>query len=464
MLQQQYYNKISEQKRIAFIDNLTDQKAKELSNAYPFPICFASEEDYPVILYNKKRYGFTSINTDVVQINDVLLQLQIDENGQIKLCCNPSVNDYSLNFIKYLYNNGDYSESISPTTQTNSYVVRTISNKAVLYFKFYKVDGENITEITDKNYNIDFSRNDEYYSIVSNPDVINSYILTVKKSNSNISITTNFAINGNVNTKNFNFNLIKTPEENYWITSSNGATNESRQLSLYQSQKENTPIKFGFNDGNLDGTFKISLLKSDNTIINENVTSGIDYSTDIFNAIGNVSHDQVYLQISEVGENAHSIKLNRTQLTINFVTDSNSIFYIGPVSESPLTTATVVNTNEYIINNITQIPILGTVYDSSIYILPDYGYDFNRDETHRINVNTSDIIILPEGYKLALPFYNDYNSGNLTNPINDPMWILDTDKGNNGIIKINDKNYKVYKYDTSYELDNPQLLSIIVSE
>ena len=464
MLQQQYYNKISEQKRIAFIDNLTDQKAKELSNAYPFAICFASEEDYPVIWYNKKRYGFTSINTDVVQINDVLLQLQIDENGQIKLCCNPSVNDYSLNFIKYLYNNGDYSESISPTTQTNSYVIRTVSNKAVLYFKFYKVDGENITEITDKNYNIDFSRNDEYYSIVSNPDAINSYILTVKKSNSNISITTNFAINGNVNTKNFNFNLIKTPEENYWITSSNGATNESRQLSLYQSQKENTPIKFGFNDGNLDGTFKISLLKSDNTIINENVTSGIDYSTDIFNAIGNVSHDQVYLQISEVGENAHSIKLNRTQLTINFVTDSNSIFYIGPVSESPLTTATIVNTNEYIINNITQIPILGTVYDSNIYILPDYGYDFNRDETHRINVNTSDIIILPEGYKLALPFYNDYNSGNLTNPINDPMWILDTDKGNNGIIKINDKNYKVYKYDTSYELDNPQLLSIIVNE
>ena len=44
------------------------------------------------------------------------------------------------------------------------------------------------------------------------------------------------------------------------------------------------------------------------------------------------------------------------------------------------------------------------------------------------------------------------------------MWILDTDKGNNGIIKINDKNYKVYKYDTSYELDNPQLLSIIVNE
>ena len=37
------YNSISNVRRIAFIDGLTDAKAKTLSMQYPFAICYASE-------------------------------------------------------------------------------------------------------------------------------------------------------------------------------------------------------------------------------------------------------------------------------------------------------------------------------------------------------------------------------------------------------------------------------------
>lgn len=85
---QEYYNQISKQKRIAFIDNLTDDMAKTISSQYPFAVCFANniaDNEFPVIWFNGKRYGFTKVNTSTINIGDICIGLNVDENGVLGL-------------------------------------------------------------------------------------------------------------------------------------------------------------------------------------------------------------------------------------------------------------------------------------------------------------------------------------------------------------------------------------------
>lgn len=256
---QQYYNKISEQKRIAFIDNLTDQKAKELSNEYPFAICFASKENYPVIWYNKKRYGFTNISNNIVQINDVNVGLHITDNGVIELYVNSLIDAYMLNSIENLYlaNSINYDNYIinvtspdilEPNTTSGFsepfYIINTIQNKVLLKFNFLK----NNQIINDINYNIEFNTSPNYNIIRTND---HNYILEVKQSSylnapvPETLIHTYITINGNNVEYDFRCLFYKVPEKNNWYFDNN--TNIPSFINIYD---EDHSLIFKFEDEN----------------------------------------------------------------------------------------------------------------------------------------------------------------------------------------------------------------------
>jgi len=154
---QQYYNKISEQKRIAFIDNLTDGQAKNISEQYPFAICFANADTdpengkFPVIWLNGQRYGFTGINQNSIPIGDSHIRLYIDENGILGLTAEnanfsiyPSSNQTittSYLDVRATIPNNDYSKLIWELTRNYS------STNGTRSFKFNNSDGNTISGV-----------------------------------------------------------------------------------------------------------------------------------------------------------------------------------------------------------------------------------------------------------------------------------------------------------------------------
>ena len=84
------YNSISNVRRIAFIDGLTDAKAKTLSMQYPFAICYASEGQnsennhwIPGFWKDGKRYGVQYIDENPITLNGFSIKLSYDEQSGI---------------------------------------------------------------------------------------------------------------------------------------------------------------------------------------------------------------------------------------------------------------------------------------------------------------------------------------------------------------------------------------------
>lgn len=83
------YNSISNVRRIAFIDGLTDEKAKILSNQYPFAICYASEGQnsennhwIPGFWKDGKRYGIQYVDENPITLNGFSIKLSYDEQSK----------------------------------------------------------------------------------------------------------------------------------------------------------------------------------------------------------------------------------------------------------------------------------------------------------------------------------------------------------------------------------------------
>ena len=451
----EYYNKLSEQKRIAFIDNLTDDQAKTLSEKYPFAICFASntstDKPFPVIWYNNKRYGFTSISTDVITINDVLLQLKINEAGQLQLYSNSAIDTYRLISVKNRYDINQYGDSITPTG--NIYTVHPLFNKIILNFAFVK-DGQDIENV---NYDINFNTNNNYYIIEKNTDSIGltSYILTIKKSTTDLQnhvlpLNSNLIINGQqISIDPINFTFIKTPETVIWQNGNNIISNNV--LNIYTNEQGSTDINFKFPTGESADGFEINLYcEGNNNKLNSSSLQITQNIKDlIFNYLTNNSLISGNFYIS-IEDNEHKKQLEASKLTVSYL-NSNNLFYVGS-----LTTANSVINNGRYEGTLESTPQRDKWVEFR-------NYDFSSN-SYNISVNQNTIIVLPTNYKLALPLYNN---DSLTDPMDDPMWTLDNTQGNQGEVEINGTTHKVYKYDTNYYggtnlLDEPKLLSIIV--
>lgn len=485
---QTYYNQISNQKRIAFIDNLTDSQAQNLSNKYQFAVCFANvpetiegvEKNYPVIWHGGKRYGFTNIDKTTIQIFDVNVGLRIDPDlGQLQLYYTTPVDGLDVENVYNLYN--DNSKNIINLDSSNIYTIETIYNTALINFSFFKYVINDIGEETKEtqsnvSYEIDFSYNSTYIESISkyNSEFPNSYKLIVKKSTSgSIPITAKISVGGIDKTITFKCKLVKIPASCTWTNSQN---NTITSIDLYKNV-EYTTSQFKLSlDANVPTNTKFT------TVITSNVNGWGD-EDDIpltqsnlgnigkiivdklqgIDTLGNNTSITLSVKITEqVSETITKINTLSNKLTVKFVSGDKSLFRV-----CNQTILNSINNNEIIDNTqlsgIQVIPNSSNVINSSTTIENTWyefrTYNFNSSN---ISVDTNTRIIMPAGYRLALPIYN---TNTLTNPIDDPMWTVDTSKN----ITINGKSYKVYKYNTSYynssnQLSSPKLLSIIVQE
>ena len=136
------YNSISNVRRIAFIDGLTDTRAEELSIQYPFAICYASENEnddssslkwLPGFWKAGKRYGIQNVDTNPVILNGYGISLMV-ESGTLKLIS--SQHSTPVRSIRVTPNNLSLSLNeqyrleviFTPSDATNKSVTWTSSN------------------------------------------------------------------------------------------------------------------------------------------------------------------------------------------------------------------------------------------------------------------------------------------------------------------------------------------------
>ena len=449
---QNYYNQVSEQKRIAFIDNLTDAQAKVLSTKYPFAICFANNVDenhLPVIWYNERRYGFTCVKTDTISIGDANIGLQVSSNGELSLNLNEVVDEIRLtkiytgsNVVIYDIDNNDISQP---------YTLETLNNDIFLQFKFFKAGNE-----INANYTVNFDDILNNYSTPSKTSNTNEYKFNIlSSSNNSIFIKPYINVNSSKKSCSFTSILKYVPNNCAWY---NGETNIS-ELNIYRTQ--NTPsIKVKL-DGNLNvANYQAKIRKryypgngtalyneEIDTITNSNNFQTINLNEHFLDNLkdGNLNYTRGEILLEIVETQPNKSKLLSQKLTINIKSDTNQLIWIGtpnPTINNLITTGTgIVDIPSSTITNYNNI--------DGWYLFDEY--DFNTKDQHT-SINSNTIIILPTNYGLALPIY-DENS----NAIQDPMWIED-----NNTITINDKEYSIYRYNNEQnDLSSPKLLSII---
>lgn len=129
---QNYYNKISDQRRILFIDNLTNEQAQHLSDTHTYCVCFSNAETdsrHKAIWYQGQRYGLPVINSNnKIIINDTLVKLGIN-----KTALNPELylTKEEITYTSFSLE-GIYDSSYKPLLTTNnddgSYIVKLLSD------------------------------------------------------------------------------------------------------------------------------------------------------------------------------------------------------------------------------------------------------------------------------------------------------------------------------------------------
>ena len=133
---------ISKQQRVVFIDNVTDDRAKTLSNEYKFGVFFGNgpaqqnsteyaNNNTGVIYKNGKRYSLvTAVSNQSIKLNTYNnvfnIKLQIDENGVLSLNVSNAISDFEL--VSY----SDVNGTITPWTGN----VIDIYETTYLYFRF----------------------------------------------------------------------------------------------------------------------------------------------------------------------------------------------------------------------------------------------------------------------------------------------------------------------------------------
>lgn len=435
---QEYYNSISKQKRIAFVDNLTDLQARTISAQYPFAICFASnisdEQPLPVIWYEGRRYGFTKVDSSAVMVGDTSISLLVDNDGVLKLAISEKIDNYYLDNIQELRDINNYNSWYEISAGENqTYTLYSLFNTFKLNYKFTKND----IIIPDAFYTINYVSSENNYYQISNNN--NQYILTVKNSSDSVNNVSSYIIvNGRRISSDLSCSFVYVPDYCNWFI--NGSSYND-YYTAFQNQTLN--IQFNFDDSRfltLSDNFKLSLKCTCNnqTYTIPNVNQNTNIYNQISSYINNSTSYKLEVIISDIRYNTQ--KTLQTSMTITSQ-DNIDVIYIGHnLSDIP---TEMVRTNSDMILNYTTAGVQGW------HALTTYNFN-DKD----IDVDQNTIIIIPSSYKLVLPIYND---ASLTNPIDDTLW-----KSNN-YVTINNTQYVVYKYNTDDfgSLSNPKLLSII---
>ena len=379
---QEYYNSISQQKRIAFVDNLSDSQARELSNNYPYAICFASNvsTDYPdpVIWYNGRRYGYTKVDSSPITISGITISLNCNEYGVLSLSTNSTFDDFQLISIQQYNPNRSETFGDQIEASNGSYSIYTLFNKVLLRFRLLK----GTTEVSNNPSGIIFDNNN--VSVSSNNA---GYILTINKYLDHIStnLSPKMSINGSYTSHDLNCNLTKVPDTCNWYVNGDNVVS-----SISISRNEQYSIKFNFDGLGTYDSSKFGLY----LMVNGNRKSINPQPNVEYNNILNTSSDTNNLKLVMYVPNNTSIKKELNQLSINF-------------GETPINY--IVNFYDNIDNSRPYATIQGPI-----------GTPINRPQPTRTgftrlgwntNPNATTTINIPDTIQATMPF-NNYNTIN----------------------------------------------------
>ena len=502
------YNSISDIKRIAFIDNLTDTKARDLSRKYPFAICYASEEEnkdsnidantkwIPGFWKAGQRYGIQKVDINPIRIGEYVLTLEC-VNNVLKLNGVPRINKIEPFIVKSYYsddaenNINIQSDIIEEITDADVIKIYNNTQSVICSFDYYNneipitqsdgypslyaYDG-NTEDAYTFNYSkylginrLNYESNQYQISALSNSDELLNRIFPVS-----------FVITDNVHTE-LKFEYHRFPDNIDWINNNYVITED---LTI-DNETESINIDFAFNNDILEDGFNFyfSIETTDENVVNETTDDNeispylnhhCDDSADGF--ITNVTYDY--------STNHGIITLNTAQRNGEYTIITNLVDfdkYHNPLSAKKATTNITLQIGDWIDDSVYYIGEFNSEFNTESNISPDtfasapnmlgwhhivdqqpngsnlYYYEEHPLDTYSIANNLC--IIIPADCTFCLPIFDN---NTLTNRIEDTVY--DNDNTNNTFvssgypknISVYHKNYKLYKF-------NNTLLSFINS-
>ena len=453
---QNYYNSITGAKRIAFVDNITDKQAKELSAKYPYAVMFASKPEsntdtnLPCIWYNKRRYGILNVNKNVISLGDFSIGLQLTSDNIIELYVATNIDEIKIKKVQ-VYRNGDYLD-VDLNNLLNSYEIISLYNKFRIYYSFWK---DNV-EITEFSKNIQISNDYIYVTDYNNTnkyidcDIIKSTSLL---SNNLINIESKTDLNGIQIKNSTNFNLKLLPQSAIWKYNNNQIENitidngETKKIKILFDEKYDTNLPLNAL------TFDI---KNGDEYIFSNLTasallSGIDIKYERFENNNSVKLDLYAKYMGDVNQISSLNVILNNKFT-------NDVWFIGYLSSATSVLDKGIITSKDI-KEINNRYLSNTLFD--YWHVCDKNVDnFNEkflDYPNNLALDRNIILILPKDYYPALPL----KDGDTDKYIQDPTFILGHDPNFEFYYIINGKQYRLWVISPNVSDDELNFISVI---
>lgn len=428
------YNSISHIQRIAFIDGLTDARAEELSNNYPFAICYADDgngmQNYiPGFWKQGKRYGIKAVDTTPINIPELGIELALQlENNILKLYSGSIINHIKLSYPDEIPDDG--------------VEIYNVDNKLTLEFGFYKDEAE--TDIISNNFPVlkiyDGDNDNDTANYLSYINVkrsaVNgaSYDLIVDNNYEGI-YPLKFIHNHLIDPVIVKVKPYKFPQDITW---------ENNIITIDNSSNNSQYIDITFtidNDYHIDPS-RFTLNKNNFTIKNE---SSLLVSNDI---ISNISFYET--REGRITINCEGLKDSYTITTI-FTDDhggqkpcssilklifeqkfaEGDLYYIGNYDSLQI------NNNEILVQNNLVNP---NKKETGWHYINENYYDY---EQNPFEVSYPyDCVIIPDEYSLKLPLFEEEA---LKTRRLDNWW---DNKEQESKLIVNNKSYKIYKLNT----------------
>lgn len=427
------YNSISHIQRIAFIDGLTDARAEELSNNYPFAICYADDgngmQNYiPGFWKQGKRYGIKAVDTTPIIINGIEFALQL-ENNVLKL--------YSGSIIKHISLVGD------PDTVFEIY---NVHNTLPLTFRFYKDNNEEdevynnfpILIISDEDGDID-NPTSNYSSIfnIERSESGNTYNLMVKNNYEGI-YPLKFMYNQYTNEIRVQIKPFKFPQNINWENNSITIDNSINNTQLINFTIDTTKYHIDASHFTLNNINFIVTQAGSSIPVSNFITSNILFNSETGEGTITINcegREGAYIITTKfIDSNGESITCsNKLNITFEAKLAAGDLYYIGKYESI----SSQISNDEILVQTVQVNP---NIYERGWHNVNDQMniennyYDYERSPFAK----QYDCVIIPEEYSLYLPLFKDEA---LQTRRVDEWW--DNYISNHTIV-VNSRSYKMY--------------------